>query len=523
MRSRFLSLLLALFLALGPGCAAAPAPPPESLPPGPEEGPFRDWSGENPPARVRLGEEFLGWTLTRVAEVPGDPVTGWPGERRAVFEGKVWVRGLLIRDDGRGWYRQTVRFCPAEGQPLPRWDGFEAGEDISLLPEAVIPEEAGEQGYYSVRELRPMEYFREAEETLGLSEENRFLECRLLLTRWEAGQTQEPGRFSGVAFAAEVEPLRQEKDSGFFATGDKDHPAFLLEGEAIQGWTLEELDLSMPGGGRALFRGESTLWGRVYLEQEEGRKTTASLSLGYKADKPLPEWYDCPLAGLTLLPEGDLPEDTEAYNQMMEDFFQTAEQRPDRKYEYILTVSRYEMRKRQDDWKASEGTIYLSRAKVADYGVFTDRSESIEPREVRLGEQFLGWTLTDVTGSWPLLQWQGEPYAGNQAVFEGENTLRGWLEYVEGGYKNLPCLAFYPEDPSQLPMWLGGDGLLLFTYPDKSAREEWGREGNWVSPCMFQQGDKYRCRLTITRIECLRFGTNPSHNDIYFSKLEPLD
>ena len=524
MKRPILSLLLALALVLVPGCSRGEAPA-QGEPPLPEQGQgglFRDWSGHDTATRLFPGDSLLGWTLTDIVEVPDIPIAGQedhPESLRAVFQGEVRVRGLLIQDSGRGWYRQTVRFLPGEDQPLPRWAYCGPGAALSLLPAQVIPEQT-KDGYYNIRDLRPMEYFQAAEEALGLAPDNRYMDCELLLTRWEVGLTEEPGVLTSVAFATEVIPLRQEKEGGVFTRPDG-LPAFLREGEALGGWTLEELVLSQDGTEeRALFTGEATLAGGLYFRRTQGEKTKVILGVQAKGRGNLPEWYECPYYWLELLPDREtMPEDTRTYNRELEEFFGTARQRADREYLYTLTAARLEARRHsRGDSSASDGTLYLSRVEVTDQdptmGVFTNCCKTVEPQVVRMGEQFLGWTLTNVTGRLHPTQWQGITYDGVSAIFEGELTLRGRMTYVDSDYP-APFFAFFPEDASRLPMWEDG-GSWIFPYPDW----EWpGNEEYQNQLGLSQVGDSYLCEVTITRFECVRDGKGLLHNNAYLQTL----
>ena len=147
-------------------------------------------------------------------------------------------------------------------------------------------------------------------------------------------------------------------------------------------------------------------------------------------------------------------------------------------------------------------------------GVFTNCCKTVEPQVVRMGEQFLGWTLTNVTGRLHPTQWQGITYDGVSAIFEGELTLRGRMTYVDSDYP-APFFAFFPEDASRLPMWEDG-GSWIFPYPDW----EWpGNEEYQNQLGLSQVGDSYLCEVTITRFECVRDGKGLLHNNAYLQTL----
>ncbi|MDD2955870.1 MAG: hypothetical protein PHD67_06080 [Oscillospiraceae bacterium] len=81
---------------------------------------------------------------------------------------------------------------------------------------------------------------------------------------------------------------------------------------------------------------------------------------------------------------------------------------------------------------------------------FTDGTRTVPPTELKAGDEFLGWTLTEVEATNGYYE-GGEPWGC--AIFEGEVWVKGRLVYETDYYPFGEIILFYPEDDSIFPRW----------------------------------------------------------------------
>lgn len=268
--------------------------------------------------------------------------------------------------------------------------------------------------------------------------------------------------------------LNEDTITGYFClNGNNEEPVFLKKGDTFLEWTLVEIidtssdqalhDLSQEMC--AVFEGEMLVRGVIIFDQTfvDKKSNYGHCISFYPVDEQFPKWSNSEREGRMIVVCADDSSnnikdkgyyDIYSYHsnehfRNLADYFGFSKNK--KQFECELLVTRFETMKKESQDVTSD-VCFVSSFRLIEAaeknGIFASHNEDSNPVILNVGDCYLDWVLKDITCD---KKSENEPCISRYAVFEGEVTLYGAVEFVESNGKME--VLFFPENDELLPKW----------------------------------------------------------------------